>query len=505
MGALNQAHAERHPGHAELQARMQNYELAFRMQVQVPEVLDLSGEDAKTHEMYGIGDPATDAFGRKCLLARKLIEKGVRFVQLYHGSWDSHDYIERAHGNLVRGVDQPIAALIRDLRRRGLLEDTLVVWCGEFGRSPDNGVRGGTAYGRDHNPNAMTIWLAGGGVNAGHTIGATDELGMSAVEDVRHVRDFHVTLLRLLGLDDNKLTYYHAGRFKQLSQFGGKVIDRLKPPAWLIDRFRAPVADVVKTSDAPRVADVVKTSDDPHELFPRRETRSGCRQDFRRRHPQGSPPELFTSPATGSPRAPAHRVADVVKTSDASPPRVAELFTSPATGNPRAPAHPVADVVKTSDDPPATGSPSRPRRRDPRKRMSSRLPTASPSRVAPRTLHESGDGKPKSARAPRSGCRQDFRRRHPQGSPPELFTSPATGRPENARAPRSGCRQDFRRRHPQGSPPELFTSPATGNPRAPAHPVADVVKTSDGVTLKGRPPNSSRVRRRETQERPRTA
>ncbi len=227
MGKLNQTHAERHPGHAELHARMQNYELAFRMQVQVPEVLDLSGEDAKTHEMYGIGNPATDAFGRKCLLARKLVEKGVRFVQLYHGSWDSHDYIERAHGNLVRGVDQPIAALIRDLRRRGLLEDTLVVWCGEFGRSPDNGVRGGTAYGRDHNPSAMTVWLAGGGVNAGRTIGATDELGMSAVEDVHHVRDFHVTLLRLLGLDDNKLTYYHAGRFKQLSQFGGKVIDRL--------------------------------------------------------------------------------------------------------------------------------------------------------------------------------------------------------------------------------------------------------------------------------------
>jgi uncharacterized protein (DUF1501 family) len=177
--------------------------------------------------MYGIGSGPTDAFGRKCLLARKLVEQGVRFVQLYAGTWDSHDYIERAHGNLVRQVDQPIAALIADLKQRGLLDETLVIWCGEFGRSPDNGVRGGTAYGRDHNAKAMSIWLSGGGVNAGHTIGATDELGMTAVECVHHVRDLHVTILRLLGLDDNKLTYYHGGRFKQLSQFGGQVIKEL--------------------------------------------------------------------------------------------------------------------------------------------------------------------------------------------------------------------------------------------------------------------------------------
>ncbi|MBI2946205.1 MAG: DUF1501 domain-containing protein [Verrucomicrobia bacterium] len=227
IARLNRAHAAQHPGHDELAARMDNYELAFRMQMQVPEALDLSKEDAQTRELYGIGDDATDSFGRKCLLARKLVEKGVRFVQLYHGTWDSHDYIERAHRNLVRGVDQPIAALITDLKERGLLESTLIVWCGEFGRTPDNGVRGGTAYGRDHNPTAMTIWLAGGGSNAGHTIGATDELGMEAVEGKAHLRDFHVTLLRLLGLDDNKLTYYHAGRFKQLSQFGGTVIKDL--------------------------------------------------------------------------------------------------------------------------------------------------------------------------------------------------------------------------------------------------------------------------------------
>ena len=224
---MNKRHAGLHTQHKELSARLESYELAFRMQTEVPNAIDLSDESKATHAMYGIGNEATDAFGRKCLLARKMIEKGVRFVQLFNGSWDSHDYIARAHGNLVRGVDRPITALITDLKRRGLLDSTLIVWCGEFGRTPDNGVRGGVAYGRDHNPKAMTIWLAGGGCNAGNTIGKTDETGMQAVEDVHHVRDFHVTLLRLLGLDDNKLTYYHAGRFKQLSQFGGKVIEKL--------------------------------------------------------------------------------------------------------------------------------------------------------------------------------------------------------------------------------------------------------------------------------------
>ena len=227
LAKLNQDHAAQHPSHEELAARMENYELAFRMQMQVPGLIDLSQEDEKIKAMYGLGNEATDAFGRKCLLARRLVEKGVRFIQLYAGTWDSHDYIERAHGNLVRNVDKPIAALITDLKQRGLLDSTLIVWCGEFGRSPDNGVRGGTAYGRDHNAHAMTIWLAGGGVNAGHTIGATDETGDKAVENVHHVRDFHVTLLRLLGLDDNKLTYFHGGRFKQLSQFGGQVIKEI--------------------------------------------------------------------------------------------------------------------------------------------------------------------------------------------------------------------------------------------------------------------------------------
>ena len=227
LAKLNSAHKDQHPWHEELAARMNNYELAARMQTQVPEVLDLAGEDPAVKAMYGIDEEATDSFGRKCLLARKMVEQGVRFVQLYAGTWDSHDYIQRAHGNLIRSVDKPITALLTDLKQRGLLEDTLVVWCGEFGRSPDNGVRGGTSYGRDHNAKAMTLWFAGGGGKSGHTIGATDDIGAEAVECVHHVRDVHVTLLRLLGLDDSKLTFYHAGRFKQLSQFGGQVIKEL--------------------------------------------------------------------------------------------------------------------------------------------------------------------------------------------------------------------------------------------------------------------------------------
>lgn len=227
LDLLARLNARQHPEHQELAARMEAYELAFRMQMQVPGLLNLDQETASTQRLYGIDQEPTDSFGKKCLLARRLVEQGVRFVQLYAGTWDSHDYIERAHGNLVRQVDQPIAALLTDLKQRGLLESTLVVWCGEFGRSPDNGVRGGTAYGRDHNPHAMTIWLAGGGVKAGTTVGATDETGSTAVECVHHLRDFHITLLRLLGLDDNKHTYFHGGRFKQLSQFGGQHIPEL--------------------------------------------------------------------------------------------------------------------------------------------------------------------------------------------------------------------------------------------------------------------------------------
>lgn len=226
--AFNEKHSRLHPEEDELRARMANYELAFRMQMEVPDIIDLDKETDKTKALYGLDEPATHDFGRKCLLARRLVEKGVRFVQMYSSGWDSHDFLERAHGNLIKSIDKPIAGLITDLKRRGLLEETLIVCSGEFGRTADNGIReGGIAYGRDHNPDAMAIWLAGGGVKAGHTIGATDELGQEAVEVVHPISDLHVTLLHLLGLDDNKLTYLHGGRYKQLSQFGGKLIKDL--------------------------------------------------------------------------------------------------------------------------------------------------------------------------------------------------------------------------------------------------------------------------------------
>ncbi len=227
LAKLNQQHLADRVERSDLAARMESYELAYAMQSEVPGVIDIEGESRATLDSYGVGEPRTDAFGRKCLLARRLVEKGVRFVQAYAGNWDSHDYIEKAHGALIQSVDKPIAALLRDLKQRDMLKDTLVVWCGEFGRTPDNGMRGGKSYGRDHNAKAMAMWFAGGGTRAGHTVGATDEIGAQAVECVHHIRDVHVTLLHLLGLDDNKLTYYHAGRHKQLSQFGGEVIREL--------------------------------------------------------------------------------------------------------------------------------------------------------------------------------------------------------------------------------------------------------------------------------------
>ena len=228
LASLNRADAQRHPHHDELVARMEACELAFRMQTEVPGIIDIDGEDENTRALYGIGDPATDRFGKKCLLARRLVESGVRFVQIYAGGWDSHDYLERSHAARMRAVDRPIAGLIADLKRCGLLDETLVVWTGEFGRSADNGIRGGAATaGRDHNAGAMAVWLAGAGVPAGSTVGATDELGQKAVEVARPIRDLHVTLLHLLGLNDNKLTYFHEGRFKQLSQTGGEVIREL--------------------------------------------------------------------------------------------------------------------------------------------------------------------------------------------------------------------------------------------------------------------------------------
>jgi hypothetical protein len=228
LATLNNADSSRHPGHSELAARMESYELAFRMQAEVPGIIDLAKEDEKTRELYGIGDPETDSFGRRCLLARKLVQNGVRFVQLYAGGWDSHDYLEKAHGARIKSVDKPIAALIADLKRLGMLDSTLVIWGGEFGRSPDNGLRGGAvAAGRDHNNKAMCVWMAGGGAPRGKSVGATDELGAKAVEVVHPIKDLHCTLLQLLGLEDNRLTFFHEGRYKQLSQTGGSVIKEI--------------------------------------------------------------------------------------------------------------------------------------------------------------------------------------------------------------------------------------------------------------------------------------
>ena len=227
LGQINQQSIQDHPQHRELESRMKNYELAFRMQMEVPQLIELSRETAATKEMYGLNDPETEVFGRKLLLARRLVENGVRFIQVFSGGWDSHDFIERAHRKRIRSIDRPVAGLIKDLKARGMLDDTLVVWTGEFGRTPDNSVRGGDqAIGRDHNSKGMGMFFAGGGVQPG-IVGATDELGESAVECVHPIRDVHVTLLHLLGLDDNKLTYFHGGRFKQLSQFGGQVIHEI--------------------------------------------------------------------------------------------------------------------------------------------------------------------------------------------------------------------------------------------------------------------------------------
>ncbi len=208
---FNHAHAQPRAHQSELDARIRSYELAFRMQAEAPEAVDLARESAETQSLYGLDDKETETFGRNCLLARRLVERGVRFVQLYSGTgskWDSHSAIEKNHSRLCRSMDRPVAGLLKDLKRRGLLEDTLVIWGGEFGRTPMSEK----GDGRDHNPTGFTIWMAGGGVKGGQVIGATDELGLYAVEDKMHVHDIHASILGLLGLDNMTLTYDHKGR-----------------------------------------------------------------------------------------------------------------------------------------------------------------------------------------------------------------------------------------------------------------------------------------------------
>ncbi len=206
---------------AATEARIQSFEMAFRMQNAAPVVQDLSKESAETHKLYGIDDKVTENFGRQCLMARRFAEAGVRFVQCTHSyKWDQHENLKRDHTSNAREVDKPIAGLLTDLKRRGLLKDTLVIWGGEFGRTP---VAQGKD-GRDHNPHAFTFWLAGGGVKAGFSYGATDDYGYYATENKVHVHDLHATILHLLGLDHTKLTYRHAGRDFRLTDVHGEVV-----------------------------------------------------------------------------------------------------------------------------------------------------------------------------------------------------------------------------------------------------------------------------------------
>ncbi len=211
LNRINSRFAAEHPEQSELEARISSYELAFRMQAHAPEAVDLSGETAETEQLYGIDEKETEGYGRLCLLARRLVERGVRFVQLYSGSgskWDAHSGIEANHSGLCKSVDKPVAGLLKDLKRRGMLEDTLVIWGGEFGRTPMSEK----GNGRDHNPTGFTMWMAGGGVKGGQVIGATDDLGLRAIEDRMHVHDLHASILHLLGVDNMELTYTYKGR-----------------------------------------------------------------------------------------------------------------------------------------------------------------------------------------------------------------------------------------------------------------------------------------------------
>ena len=198
---------------------IESYELAFRMQDEVPKVMDIGGETAETLDRYGVGGDGTDAFGRQCLMARRLVEAGVRFVQVTHGNWDHHFNLGTALENTARQVDRPIAGLLSDLSDRGLLDDTLVIWGGEFGRTP----HGQGADGRDHNNKGFTLWMAGGGVKGGMAHGATDDYGYEAVDKRMHIHDWHATLLHLLGLDHERLTYRYAGRDFRLTDVHGTV------------------------------------------------------------------------------------------------------------------------------------------------------------------------------------------------------------------------------------------------------------------------------------------
>lgn len=220
MAQLNEAHRQEHPGEADLLARIQSFELAYRMQSEAREVVDLSRETEATRAMYGIDRPESRSFGTKCLMARRLIESGVRFVQVYSdGEWDAHDSLPKNHTHHCAATDVPIDGLLTDLKQRGLWDSTLVIWGGEFGRMPVS-----QGEGRDHNPNGFLTWLAGAGIKGGVSHGQTDDIGYKAVVDRVSVHDLHATMLHLLGIDHKRLTYFHNGRSFRLTDVAGELI-----------------------------------------------------------------------------------------------------------------------------------------------------------------------------------------------------------------------------------------------------------------------------------------
>ena len=223
LASINRRHAGKHPEETELDARLESYELAYRMQMHAPEAVDIASESDATKRLYGMDDDFLRPFAEKTLLARRLVERGVRFVEVYGGSWDAHANIEANHGKWCRFTDKPIAGLLADLESRGLLEETLVVWGGEFGRTPFNEK----GDGRDHNPWGFTIFMAGAGIEGGRTVGETDEIGLHAIDKPYHVHDIHATILHKLGLNDKSLTYLHNGRSERPTVNGGKLIEEL--------------------------------------------------------------------------------------------------------------------------------------------------------------------------------------------------------------------------------------------------------------------------------------
>ena len=230
LSQLGQSQREQLPHDTELAARLESYELAFRMQQHAPEAVDLARESPETLNRYGLDDPTTEKFGRRCLMARRLVERGVRFVQVYSGgghfdeNWDAHQGMKKNHELHCAETDQPIATLLDDLKERGLLDETLVVWGGEFGRTPTSE---GMNKGRDHNPRGCSMWMAGGGIKGGQAYGATDEFGYAAVEKKVHVHDLHATILHLMGLNHEELTFFHGGREMRLTDVAGNVLSDL--------------------------------------------------------------------------------------------------------------------------------------------------------------------------------------------------------------------------------------------------------------------------------------